>query len=134
MLPAELRGPLGIIEASGLIKQSNGKDWKGEMTEKAGMPGLGACSCVSQSFSSCVWLKGQPWGNVWGGGSGQAGKILKLEMCHRQPTTLLLGADVGTVFQLPLPSNGPTRVPLGIWRFLSLLTVGDSLRARGQGT
>ena len=44
MLPAELRGPLGIIEASGLIKQRNGKDWKGEMTEKAGMPGLGACS------------------------------------------------------------------------------------------
>ena len=95
---------------------------------------LGAWSSVSQSFSSCVWLRGQPWGNVWGGGSGQARKILKLETRHWWPTTLLLGADVGTVFQLPLPSNGPTRVPSGIWRFLSLLTVGDSLRVCGQGT
>ena len=36
---------MGIIEATGLIKQRNGKDWKGEVTEKAGMPGLGTWSC-----------------------------------------------------------------------------------------
>ena len=131
ILPAELRGALGIIEATVLIKQRSGKGWKCEMTEQGGMRALEP-GRVFLSLSPLVC----GWEDNLGAMSGEEGADKQERSWNWKHTTdgppsCCWELTWALSFSCPFPQTGQ---PLGIWRFLNLLTVGDSLRVHRQGT